>query len=102
MFLVQAGKEYKDGKQVIKRTAALINQMWTDLLRDKDEIGLPLHQEKLGLTARYAQALKDGDFKTAVETINRYVDIRDQLCLRWINLMLDAEQSKAVPGYAKE
>ena len=102
MLLVQAGKEYKDGKQVIVRTAALINQMWTDLLRDKDEIGLPLHQEKLGLTARYAQALKDGDFKTAVETINRYVDIRDQLCLRWINLMLDAEQSKAVPGYAKE
>ena len=99
-MLVQAGKEYKNGKEQIGRTAALINWMWTDLLRDKDEIGMKLHREKLGLAARYTHALKVGDAKTMVETINRYVDIRNELCLRWTNLMLDAKEGKPVPSYA--
>ncbi|MDD5136693.1 MAG: hypothetical protein PHN63_05040, partial [Candidatus Omnitrophica bacterium] len=102
MALVQAGKEYKDGRALVGRTATLINWMWTDLLRDEDAIGAPLHRGKLALTAKYAQALKAKDFKTAVEMINQYVDTRDKLCLRWMNLMLDAhEGKKEVPEYAK-
>ncbi|MCM8781282.1 MAG: hypothetical protein NC908_05105, partial [Candidatus Omnitrophica bacterium] len=102
MMLVQAGKEYKDGKAVVGRTAALINNMWTDLLRDEDEVGLPLHQEKLALTATYTQALKGKNWQEVVSTLRRYVEIRDALCIRWINLMLDAHQGKKVPHYAKE
>jgi phosphoglucomutase len=101
MMLVQAGKEYKNGKPVEERTTVRSNKMWADLLRDKDEVGFSLHQEKLGLTAQYTQALKEGNFEKAVAAINRYVDIRDQLCLRWINLMLDAHQGKDVPDYAQ-
>ena len=59
MMLVQAGKEYKEGEAVVKRTASLINFMWTDLLRDRDTIGLPLHQEKIGLTEVYTKALQE-------------------------------------------
>ncbi|MCX5666748.1 MAG: ROK family protein, partial [Candidatus Omnitrophica bacterium] len=101
MALVQAGKEYKDGKALVGRTATLINWMWTDLLRDNDAIGAPLHRSKLALAARYTQALRDKDFKTAVEVINKYVDTRDKLCLRWMNLMLDARAKINVPEYAK-
>ncbi|MDP2913206.1 MAG: radical SAM protein [Candidatus Omnitrophota bacterium] len=101
MMIGQAGKEYVDGKAQIGRTAALVNFMWTDLLRDKDEIGLPLHKEKLGLADKYVRALKEKNFAVVVDIMNRYVDIRDQLCKRWTALMLDARQGKPVPEYAK-
>lgn len=100
MMLVQAGKEYQDGRPVVERTSDLVNEMWTDLLRDQDSVGLPLHKEKLGLATRYAKALQEEDFEAVTQTTNRYVDIRDELCRRWINLMLDAQQGKAVPPYA--
>jgi hypothetical protein len=92
MALAQAGKEYKDGRAVSGRTAALINNMWTDLLREKDRIGVALHSEKLGLTARYIQALKDKDVQAVVEIVNRYVDIRDELCRRWAECVLNEEK----------
>jgi len=94
MMLVQAGKEYKDGKAVVGRTAALVNNIWTDLLRDRDPDGLQLHKEKLGLTDQYTKALKKGDFDTAAKTIIRYVEIRDALVRRWLDLMLDADPKK--------
>jgi hypothetical protein len=90
MMLVQAGKEYKDGKPIVPRTAALINFMWTDLLRERDEIGFGLHQEKLGLTSQFTKALEEGDFKTASEVTQRYVRIRDALVKRWLGLGFDA------------
>jgi hypothetical protein len=75
--------------------------MWTDLLRDRDSIGLPLHQEKLGLTAQYTKALKEGDFETVVKVINRYVEIRDELCRRWLSLVIDAHNgAQGLPEYA--
>ena len=103
MMLVQAGKEYKEGEAVVKRTASLINFMWTDLLRDRDTIGLPLHQEKIGLTEVYTKALQEGDFKTASDTMIRYVEIREELVKRWLGLMLDAHNGvEGTPEYAKE
>gem|GEM_PF-2139710 len=102
IMLVQAGKKYVGGKAELERTATLTNNMWTDLLRDGDKDGLLLHGEKLGLAANYTQALRRGDFETVINVVNRYVDIRDALCKRWINLMLDAHEGKAVPEYAKE
>ena len=101
-MLVQAGKEYKDGKALVGRTASLTNNMWTDLLR-YDSIGQELHKEKLELAARYAKAMSEGDFKTVFEVLNRYVDIRDAITKRWISLMMDAKQGKqGVPDYAHE
>jgi len=100
MMFVQTGKEYADGQAVQSRTAFLINEMWLDLLRDRDEIGFPLHKEKLSLTAIYADALKAADFPTVVKTINSYVDIRNDLVARWFNLMLDAHQGKDVSSCA--
>ncbi|MCK5342644.1 MAG: hypothetical protein KAR20_04530, partial [Candidatus Heimdallarchaeota archaeon] len=102
MMLVQAGKEYADGKAVVARTASLVNNMWTDLLRDKDEVGVPLHESKLGLTVQSTRALQQGDFKTAADVTIRYVEIRDQLVERWLNLMLDANNNQSdVPEYAQ-
>ncbi len=101
MMLVQAGKEYQDGEAVVKRTAALVNNMWTDLLRDRDAIGFPLHQEKLGLTAKSTQAIIEGDFETVTNVGIQYVEIRDTLVKRWLGLMLDAYRGKNVPEYAK-
>lgn len=102
LMLVQAGIEYKDGKKVINRTAALNNFMWTDLLLSKDEVGYPLHQEKLELTNRYSKGISDGNYKEVVEVLNRYVDIRDNLCTRWCSLVLDAKEGKKVPEYAND
>ena len=101
MMLVQAGKEYENGKPTTGRTATLINWMWTDLLRDNDKIGVPLHQEKLGLADKYTRAMQASDFKTMAGCIHRYVEIRDQLCLRWTELMLAAHRGeKGLPEYA--
>ena len=103
MVLVQAGKEYLNGVALVGRTAALVNWMWTDLLRDKDSIGFPLHQEKLGLTQRYTYALKIRDFDTVVDCILRYVEIRDALCRRWLSLALDfKDQVGGLPSYAAD
>jgi hypothetical protein len=100
-FLVQAGKRYKNGEPELGRTASLINWMWTDLLRDRDEVGFVLHREKLGLAAQYTRAIQEGNFGEACAAINRYVDIRDTLCKRWVALALDAHAGKQVPEYAK-
>ena len=86
MMLVQAGKEYINGKPVISRTASLINEMWSSLLRDGDPVGVKLHSRKLALAARYTEALANKDMASAVEAVNEYVDIRDKLCKRWISL----------------
>ncbi|MBP7056271.1 MAG: hypothetical protein KBB52_05420, partial [Candidatus Omnitrophica bacterium] len=97
-MLVQAGKEYENGKPKVNRTAALINYMWTDLLRDRDEIGLPLHQEKLILAAKQYEGYKtisanpEAGFTAIVEAVERYAQIRDELCRRWMTLMLAAHQ----------
>jgi len=100
MALVQAGKKYRDGKPEIARTAELINTMWTDLLRDRDEIGYPLHKEKIGLTARYNKALMEGDWEEVVRVVNRYVEIRDEICKRWLDLAIRATKGEEVPEYA--
>ncbi len=109
LALVQAGKSYEGGRPRVCRTASLINWMWTDLLRDQDRIGLPLHQEKLGLVERFTLALQKRDLQRAVAALIRYVEIRDALCIRWINLALDAYERKtvsydgcALPSYASE
>ncbi len=92
--LVQAGIAYEGGKPQVSRTAALINRMWTDLLRDKDALGSPLLREKLELAGVFAEALKKKDFQAATAAIIRYVEIRDALCRRWINLAVDAHERK--------
>ena len=103
MVLLQAGKEYLNGKALVGRTAALVNWMWTDLLRDRDAIGFPLHEEKLGLTQRYTDALRATDFATTVACIFRYVEIRDALCRRWLSLAIDAHNQVAgLPAHARE
>jgi len=101
-LLVQAGKKYKNGKAELGRTASLINNIWTDLLRDKDPVGLELHNEKLGLTDKYTQFLTEGDYSRVVECVSRYVEIRDELCCRWVKLMLSAKNGQNVPEYAKK
>lgn len=111
MLLVQYGKEYKDGKPVGTRAADLTNTMWTDLLVEKDPVGLPLHQEKLGLTEAYVNALKNRNIDTIIKTIQRYVEIRNQLTLRWAEAVIKegkeewltgSEDRKGLPDEYKE
>jgi len=113
LMLVQAGKEYYvDGEAVGSRAASLTNNMWTDLLRDKDEVGLSLHKEKLELVKRTTQAIKEGDpqmVEVIAKGLIRHAEIRDQLASRWLNLMLDAHKvnlnnlsREGIPGYAFE
>ena len=85
VLFVQAGKDYRDGKPLISRVASVSNNMWTDLLHDEDEVAMPLFNEMLLLTAEYTSALRGKNFKIAVDTIMRYVKIRDDLCRRWLN-----------------
>ena len=102
-MLVQAGKRYKDGVAQVGRAASLTNNMWTDLLRDKDEIGLPLHEEKLDATAKFTQALKKGDFKTASEEVAKYTKRRDTITKRWLSLAIDAHNGvEGLPAHAYE
>lgn len=89
MVFVQAGKKYENGKAVVGRTAALTNNMWTDLLRENDKEGVALHTEKLGLADRYIDAMRRKDLKTVAEVTNRYVDIRDRLCIRWAECVVN-------------
>jgi NAD+ synthase (glutamine-hydrolysing) len=96
MALVQAGKKYKDGKAVVNRTAALINNMWTDLLEDGDPIGVYLHTQKLALAQQYVEALGRKDMKTVIQTVNAYVDIRDALQRRWLRLAMHPETAVAL------
>ncbi|MFA5159561.1 MAG: hypothetical protein WC484_03535, partial [Candidatus Omnitrophota bacterium] len=93
MALVQAGKKYKDGKPMVNRTAALINNMWTDLLEDGDPVGFFLHSQKLVLAQRYVEALSRKEMKTVIETVNAYVDIRDALQRRWLRLAMHPENA---------
>ncbi|HPM42441.1 MAG TPA: hypothetical protein PLV52_01250, partial [Candidatus Omnitrophota bacterium] len=99
-MLVQAGKDYEDGKAAIDRTAAFINWMWTDLLRDRDSFGVEQHSKKLALAAAYTKALQEGRFDIAMQAINDYVDIRDSLCRRWADLMLKAHAGGTVANGA--
>ncbi|MFH1790532.1 MAG: hypothetical protein ABH885_00905 [Candidatus Omnitrophota bacterium] len=118
-LLVQAGKDYKvtrdetngaitSSEPTIKRTAAFINYMWTDLLRDRDAIGFELHKSKLALAAQFTKALQSGNYASAVDAMNKYVEIRDKIAKRWIQLALDAHFGKTVdeatnqvlPGHA--
>lgn len=101
VMLVQAGKEYVDGEAKIGRTASSINFMWMDLLRDQDPVGLRLHKEKITLTAEYVRALREKDFDKAAQTVIRYVEIREQLIKRWLQLMIDAKNDvEGTPPYA--
>jgi 4-alpha-glucanotransferase len=99
MFLVQAGKEFENGQPKVKRTASLINYMWTDLLRYNDAEGVKLHQQKIALSGQYTKALQEGKFEDAVTAVNRYVDIRDELCRRWMGLVIDYHLGREVPNY---
>jgi len=96
MLLVQAGLQ----GNYTRRSGALINRMWMDILIN-DASSFPLFREMVVLTDRYAHALQRGDYKTVVKTINRYVDLRNSICRRWVNLMLDAHQGKPGPEWAK-
>ncbi|MCX5678861.1 MAG: 4-alpha-glucanotransferase [Candidatus Omnitrophica bacterium] len=102
MFLVQAGKEFENGEPKVKRTASLINYMWTDLLRYNDAEGLRLHQQKIALAGQYTKALQEGKFEDAVTAVNRYVDIRDELCRRWMGLVIDHHLGRDAPEYVKK
>ncbi|MDP3790372.1 MAG: hypothetical protein Q8R48_08250, partial [Candidatus Omnitrophota bacterium] len=97
MMLVQAGKEYLNGKAVVARTAAMVNNMWTDLIRD-DTVGFELHSRKLALADKYIKALMAKDMATVVDVINEYVDIRDELQRRWFTLALMPDGER--PSYA--
>lgn len=102
-MLVQAGMQYKDGKPQAGRAASLTNNMWTDLLRDRDEIGFPLHKEKLEATAIFTQALKEGDFATASAEVVKYTERRDKITKRWLSLAIGAHEGVAgLPSYAYE
>ncbi|MBL7069835.1 MAG: leucine-rich repeat domain-containing protein, partial [Candidatus Omnitrophica bacterium] len=108
ILLVLPGKEYKNGMEQVKRTANLINEMWTDLLKYFDEVGFLLHYEKLSLASRYIQAMRRLDeaaqkkdkqaIREAIAEItaclNRYVEIRNTLQYRWMALMFDAHNAR--------
>jgi len=116
LLLVLPGKEYKNGVEQIKRTADLINRMWTDLLADFDAVGFPLHYEKLSLATKYINAMRrldaaaqtggEAGIREAItqiaEALNRYVEIRNQLQYRWMQLMFDAHHAREKEALGEE
>ncbi|OYT61908.1 MAG: hypothetical protein B6U69_02665, partial [Thermofilum sp. ex4484_15] len=88
VLIVQAGKKYSNGKPAEPRTSRLVNNLWVDLLVDEDPVGLRLHGEKVKLAYEYAEALKYKDLAKVVGLVNRYVDIRNELCKRWFAIAL--------------
>ncbi|NQU74025.1 MAG: methyltransferase domain-containing protein, partial [Candidatus Omnitrophica bacterium] len=100
-FLVQAAKVYKNGKPQVRRVASLTNNMWTDLLRDKDPIGFAKHEEKLPATARYTLDLARNAFGAASDEVLRYTYRRQDLDKRWLGLAIDAHRGvEGIPSYA--
>jgi hypothetical protein len=63
--------------------------MWTDLLRERDPIGFNLHSQKPQLADQYIEALENGNMQIVVDIVNRYVDIRDELCIRWAECVVN-------------
>jgi len=102
-MLVQAGKEYVNRVPQVGRAASLTGNMWIDLLRDRDEVGFPIHKEKLEAATNFIHALKEGDFDTAVDEVNKYTARRDVLTKRWLSLAIDAHEGvQGLPPYAYE
>jgi len=105
-LLLQAGKEYQDGKAAVDRTAKLTITMWTDLLI-YDPFGNNLQSHFIALTNEYVQALIKGDFQKVAETINQYVTLRNYISMRWINLVMDTHRGiglghEAINRFVKE
>ncbi|MBL7069736.1 MAG: hypothetical protein ISS34_07760, partial [Candidatus Omnitrophica bacterium] len=107
-LLVIPGKEYKNGIPQVKRTADLVNTMWTNQLENFDSEGFPLHFGKLPLAygsmmalLKLDEAARKGDdkgIKQAIaeikETMNDYRHRRNAIQLRWMNLMFDAHRAR--------
>ncbi|MFH1258354.1 MAG: hypothetical protein ABII74_00825 [Elusimicrobiota bacterium] len=89
----------KISPQDMGKDYSVTNFIWLDLVEDKESQNKYAKMADLGIA--YTQALKKGDFKAVTETVKEYVEIRDWLCQRWMNLMLDAMEDKdGAPEYA--
>lgn len=73
---------------------SLANFIWLDLIEDFKEDPKIRSQlaEMLELAGSSTHALKRGDYKTIVKNINRNLEIRNEWCLKWVNLMLNAKE----------
>ena len=61
--------------------------MWQALLSDQDDQASRLLEENLDLMTQLPGAMTRGDLDDLAKIMNRYVDIRDSLTRRWIDLM---------------
>jgi glycine hydroxymethyltransferase len=102
MVFFQAGKEYRDGKALVGRTAQEINEKWTDLLRSEDAEGRKIYDRQVELTAIYTEALTRGHMNTVVAAVNEYVDNRNAMLKRWKELGHSEVDEEAYWKGAKE
>jgi len=87
--LVQAGIMFKKGEPVNQRTSTLINNMWTDMLLEDDEAAVALLSRTVDLATRYIWGMRTAHMDVVAETMNQYVDIRDELCRRWAKSVIE-------------
>ncbi|MFH0753149.1 MAG: hypothetical protein V2A70_01120 [Candidatus Omnitrophota bacterium] len=100
MAFIQLGKEFINGGYAHPRTAEVTSVMGRDLLADMDPVGLKLYRERIQLAHQFAAALKARDMQGVIDSMNRYMDIRDELNFRWFELALMPEGSPERPSYA--
>jgi guanylate kinase len=101
MMFVQPGRRYESGRAVEDRLARILDHVWSSLLADRDNQAVALLQDNLELMTMFARCMGHGDVDGLVKIINRYVDIRDALTRRWVDLMLDAHTGRPVLPYAQ-
>ena|GEM_PF-6828876 len=97
---IRVGRIQSDGNESIKRTATLINTLWTFLLENRDSRAIEQVIEMLTLAHQYAGDVGAGNIKGMQKAMKQYVELRDRLTLRAINLAFDAHEGKEGPEYA--
>jgi hypothetical protein len=121
-MFAQAGKHYIKGKPQTGRAAQTTNELWTMLVEDLDEVGFPRFYQKIAQTAKGIKALMaieahakgyyEGNptdvaaveraLQDIIESLIEYVNIRNDVALRGIELTFDAYHGRPVPEFAKE
>ncbi len=92
-LLVQAGKQYEDGQEIVKRLAAMTNTMWQYSVEDAARSGHTLHLDKMQIVEDYANALESEDVNAVISSLRAKVEIRNELVTVFVNKLSDALES---------
>ena len=87
MALAHPGKQIVDWRPAEHRISALASQMmYNDLIREQVPAAQTIYLAMQNLTAKYMSAFQNMNLAEVVNSVNEFVDRRDELCRLWIKL----------------